>query len=302
MLGSRTSVDSIHLPPYLPNDPIILEDWAQYLDTVRFTDWEVGRIVQRLKDAKVYENTVIFFMTDHGISHIRNKQFLYDGGTQVPIIVRGPNVESGKVRDDVVEHIDLAATSLQLAKIAKPAWMHSQDILSDNYVARKYVFSARDRADETVDLIRSVRDARWKYIWNGFPTRPYLQPNRYKDNKPIVQAMRRLHQEGKLTADQSRILSETRPREELYDTQSDPFELNNLAGDLTHAVQRTMMAEALANWQNQTQDPAEPESEEVYRIEATSVHLEAGKNTENEQYRSNMELMIRWMRERPFSK
>ncbi len=301
-LGSTTPISAVHLPPYLPSDPVILKDWAQYLDTVRYTDWEVGKVVQRLKDAGEFENTVIFFMTDHGISHVRNKQFLYDGGTHVPLIVRGPGVEPGKLREDVVEHIDLGATSMALAGIDQPASMHSRDLLAASYEPRQYTFAARDRADETVDLIRSVRDTRWKYIRNGFPNRPYLQPNRYKDNKPIVQAMRRLFAEGNLTPEQSLIMAETRPQEELYDTQSDQFELHNLAADPAHSDRLKAMREALKNWQQQSGDPAEPETEAVYRIEVGANHAEGGKQAENDQYKANVELMLRWMTERPLVK
>ncbi len=300
-LGSTTSSTSVTLPPYLPNDPVILEDWAQYLDTVRYTDWEVGRVIQRLKDAGEFENTVLIFMTDHGISHVRNKQFLYDGGTHVPLIIRGPNVASGVVRDDVVEHIDLGATSMGFAGITKPAFMFSQDILSSSYKPREYVFAARDRADETVDLIRSVRDTRWKYIFNGFPSRPYLQPNRYKDAKPIVQAMRRLHADGKLNAEQSLIMAETRPSEELYDTQNDPYELHNLAADPKESERVTQMRTALVYWQKRTGDIAKPESEEVYKAEVNAAHAEGGKNKNMSVYQSNVDLMLRWMKERPLN-
>ena len=299
-LGSVTSPNDVHLPPYLPNDPVILQDWAQYLDTVRYTDWEGGRVIQRLKDAGELDNTVIFFMTDHGISHVRNKQFLYDGGTHVPLIVAGPGVASGVVRDDVVEHIDLGATSMGLAGIARPASMHSQDILAADYQPREYVFAARDRADETVDLMRSVRDTRWKYIFNGFPNRPYLQPNRYKDNKPIQQAMRRLYAAGQLNADQSLIMAETRPREELYDTQTDPFELHNLAGNPEHQSRLETMRTAFRDWQKRTGDPGVPESEDVYKIEVGAKHLEGGKNADNTQYKNNVELMLKWNTERPY--
>ena len=129
-LGSVTGIDQVRLPPYLPNHPVILADWAQYLDAVRYTDYQLGTIVQRLQETGELDNTIIFFMTDHGISHVRNKQFLYDGGTHVPLIVAGPGIEQGKVREDLVEHIDLAATSLELAGIARPSVMQSQDLFA----------------------------------------------------------------------------------------------------------------------------------------------------------------------------
>ena len=264
-LGSVTPREAVELPPYLPDDPVIVEDWAQYLDTVRFTDHEVGQVIERLRQAGELERTYVFFITDHGISHVRHKQFCYEGGIHIPLIVRGPGIEAGKVRRDPVEHIDLAATSLALAGIGVPPWMQARDVLAKGYAPREHVVSARDRCDETVDRIRSVRGTRWKYIRNFYPKRPYLQPNAYKDAKPIVQAMRRLHVAGKLTEAQALVLAETRPPEELYDLEADPYELRNLALASEHAAVLGEMRRTLALWIAETGDRGrEPEPEAMY--------------------------------------
>jgi arylsulfatase A-like enzyme len=301
-LGRVTDPASVKLPPWLPDDPVIRADWAQYLDTVRMTDHEVGRVVARLREAGELDRTVIFFMTDHGVSHVRNKQFLYDGGVHVPLVVRGPGIAAGEVRDDVVEHIDLAACTVVLAGLPVRGVMHGRNVLGEGYEARRYVFAARDRADETEDLIRSVRDRRWKYIRNGFPNRPWLQPNRYKDEKAVLQAMRRLHAAGKLTAEQALIMAAERPVEELYDCETDPHEFRNLAKDPAHAAVLVEMRQALRDWQARTGDPADVETEEVYRIETTAQHPGGGKNQAGEIYRRNVETMLRWRRERPLVK
>lgn len=298
-LGTVTSQTGLHLPAWLPDDPVMREDWAQYLDTVRWTDREVGLILDRLQSAGELERTVIFFMTDHGISHVRCKQFLYDSGTHVPLIVRGPRIPAGHLRNDAVEHIDLAAATLGLAGITPPNWVLAQDILADGYKPRQFVFAARDRADETVDLIRSVRDTRFKYIWNGFPNRPWLQPNRYKDSKPILQAMRKLHAAGKLTDEQALIMAETRPVEELYDTESDPWEFHNLATDPQHRTQLLKMRAALRDWQQRTGDPCRPEPRDVYLAEVRAAAGGTGKKPNADVYQNNVDLMLRWMEERP---
>ena len=93
--------------PYYPQDPIILQDWATYLDTVKITDWHVRQVMQRLEKEGILENTLIVFFTDHGISHARGKQFLYDEGTHIPLIIRGPGIPKGQKRNDLVEHIDV---------------------------------------------------------------------------------------------------------------------------------------------------------------------------------------------------
>jgi arylsulfatase A-like enzyme len=299
-LGSVTAPGSVVLPPYLPDDPVIRADWAQYLDTVRYTDWEVGQILARLREAGELERTVVVFMTDHGISHVRNKQFLYDGGTHVALVMAGPGIPRGRVRRDLVEHIDLAATTLALAGVARPGRMQGQDLFARRFQPRKFVFGARDRADETVDRIRSVRSARWKYIRNFYPSRPYLQPNRYKDDKAIVQAMRRLHEEGRLNADQAKILAETRPREELYDLAKDPFELRNLATEPACKQVLVEHRKQLEAWMQRTDDRGRmAEPQDVYLNFARTDRPEAGRNPANEVLERNIQLMLRWAGERP---
>lgn len=299
-LGSTTAASLVRLPAYLPEDPIIREDWAQYLDCVRYTDHQVGTILQRLKETGDFANTIFFVMTDHGISHVRNKQFLYDGGIHVPLIVAGPKIPAARTRDDLVEHIDLSATSLALAGIPVPLSMHSRDLFSPSYMPRDAVFAARDRADETVDWIRSVRTEKYKYIRNGFPSRPYLQPNHYKDSKAIVQAMRRLHVDRKLDLHQSLIMAESRPIEELYELGSDPDEFRNLATDPAYGQVLLEIRNKLISWCQQMGDQTGPETEEVYELEAAAEHLEGGKGNRTPQYQKNLELMRRWRHEKPF--
>ncbi len=299
-LGSVTSPAQVHLPTYLPDDPTIREDWAQYLDCVRYTDYQIGKIVERLSSTGDFDNTVFFFITDHGISHVRNKQFLYDGGTHIPLIIRGPNIPTDRVRTDLVEHIDLTATSLALAGISIPQTMQSRDLFADNYADREAVFAARDRADETVDWIRSVRTTNFKFIRNGFPDRPYLQPNAYKDSKAIVQAMRRLHAAGELNAVQSLIMASTRPLEELYNLDNDPDETVNLADDPDYQDTRIAMRRMLIDWQARTGDLAGPESERVYELEVIADHVESGKVNQSPEYQANYALMQRWRSEKPF--
>lgn len=303
-LGSVTPTNGFKLPPWLPEDPVIRADWAQYLDTVRYTDWEVGRILDRLEAAGELGKTVVFFWTDHGISHVRTKQFLYDGGLHVPLVVRGPGVPAGRVRDDLVEHIDIAAATVALAGLPIPASMQARNLLSpapaNSPQARRYAFAARDRADETVDRIRSVRSDRYKYIRNFYPDRPYLQPNRYKDEKAIVQAMRRLHAAGSLNPAQSLILAETRPREELYDLRNDPHELRNLAADPALADVLTEHRRALDDWMQRTDDHGRTlETPEVYRNYIYNDRPAGPGDPRNEVFDRNVALMLRWATEKP---
>jgi hypothetical protein len=128
------------------------------------------------------------------------------------------------------------------------------------------VFAARDRCDETMERIRSVRTTRFKYIRNSHPSRPHLQPCAYKDAKSIVQTLRELHAAGTLPELSEKLLfAETRPAEELYDLQSDPFEIRNLAADPAHAETLAGLRRRLADWETHTADRGRvPESMEMY--------------------------------------
>jgi len=290
----------VKLPPYYPEDPVILDDWAQYLNAAMNTDIQVGQIVKKLKAEGIYDNTYIFFMTDHGISHARGKQFLYEEGIRVPLIVRGPGLKAGTVREDMVVHIDLAATSLALAGIEIPKWMQSRDFLAADYKQRKFIVSARDRCDETVDRIRCVRTDRYKYIRNFYPERPYLQPCAYKDKKEILKALRRLHKEGKLNRDQLLIFADKRPKEELYDLQNDPWELHNLAQDKSNRRTLQRLRKILDRWIGQTHDRAEKAEPATMYDSDMKVYVDGIRNRGGEWadhaelIESNIALMKKW--------
>ena len=293
-LGDATPTEQLVLPPYYPRTQGILDDWAATLDAVRITDRYVGEIVERLRTEGILEDTVIFFITDHGVSHARGKQFLYDEGTHIPFVVSGPGLPRGERRKDLIEHIDIAATSLALAGIAKPASMQAQDVLGRAYQSRDATFSARDRADETVDRIRSVRTERWKYIRNFMPQRPYLQPNNYKDHKPCLIALREAAAAGQLDSVQRLLFAETRAPEELYDLDTDPWEVRNLATDPAYSKTLGELRSKLEHWMEQTQDhgrAAEPES----RYDADMAAYQGRKP--NPEVAKNIALMKQWAKE-----
>jgi len=246
---------NVKLPPYYPDHPVLREDWARYLNSVIHLDIQVGKILQRLDDEGIADNTVVILWTDHGISHARGKQFLYDEGIRVPLIIRWPGaIKPGTLRDDLVSHIDIAATSLYMAGIPIPKYMQGRPLFGPRYQPRDHIFAARDRCDETLDCIRCVRNKRYKYIRNFYPNRPHLQPNRYKDNKPIIKTMRKLFAEGKLGPLQARLFTCPRPTEELYDLRNDPQEINNLADLPEYGDILIRMRTKLTEWMSQTND------------------------------------------------
>jgi len=299
-LGTLTSTDVVKLPPYYPDDPVIREDWARYLDSVRYTDLQVGEILKRLEAEGTAAHTLLFFITDHGISHARGKQFLYDEGVHIPLLVRGPGMTAGAVRADLIQHVDLAASSLAAAGIPIPQGMQSRDVLAADYRPREAVFAARDRCDETVEHLRMVRTSKWKYIRNFLPKRPHLQPNAYKDAKPIVRRLRELHDSGKLTGLPEQILfAPERAPEELYDLENDPSEVRNLAADPSHETTLKELRGRLDRWMEETGDQGRvPESAARYDSDMAVYLSELGKSPEKVKIlQDNIALMKKWAAE-----
>jgi uncharacterized sulfatase len=223
--------DSINLPPYYPDHPITRHDWAEYLSTIEILDRKLGQVLRRLKEDGLEENTIVFFFGDHGRNHVRGKQWLYDGGIRIPLIVRYPNdSNSGQVNNDMVSAIDFAPTCMDLVGILPPNHLEGQIFLGPHKQSREYIVAARDRCDETEDRIRCVRTSQYKYIRNFHPEKPYTQYNRYKDAYyPVLRLMHQLYNQKKLTPEQSLFMADRRPEEELYNLKNDPHELYNLA-------------------------------------------------------------------------
>ncbi len=295
--SAATDPESVELPPYYPRDLVLLRDWATYLDSVKLTDQHVGRVIDRLKNEGLLDNTLVVFFTDHGISHARGKQFLYDEGTHIPLIVRGLRIARGKTRTDLVEHIDVAALSLAAAGIEIPTKMQGRNILAANYEPKQAVFAARDRCGEATDRIRSVRTDRYLYIKNFYPMRPHLMPSDYKDSKLIVQRLRELHAQGKLNALSEKLLfAPTRPAEELYLYGQDPWQTQNLAEGPSHAEALAEHRARLDDWIEQTGDPG-PETLEAYILETEDQMKSTRNKASRETYRRNSELYRRWASE-----
>lgn len=259
----------INLPPYYPNDPVVVEQWGRYLESLQITDREVGDIIQRLKDDGELENTLVFFFADHGTRFLRHKQFLYEGGIKVPFIAYwqgNPQVVTPGNRDELISGLDISATSLAVAGIDIPDYFEGKNLFSGNYKAKDYVISARDRCDFTIDRIRSVRTKQFKYIRNFFPERSGMQPS-YRDEWELTNVTRKLFTDGKLNKIQAKHFLPTREPEELYDLANDPHEIINLANDPAYAVVLNDHRDILTHWIEETDDKGQyPEREESLKL------------------------------------
>ena len=250
-----TDPATVKLPPYLADDPVIREDWAAYLDELATLDTKVGAVLELLKKAGLAENTVVFFFADQGREDFRGKYYSYEQGFSVPLIVRWPALQPpGNVSDDLVSLLDVHATTLALAGI-KADGLDGWPMFGPEAKRRQYAFGARDRIDDTPDRVRTVRDARFKYIRNFEPERPYLQRMIFAEvSNPTYNRMRQLFADGKLNDDQKKFMAAHRPPEELYDLQSDPFELKNLAAQPQSLATLERFRTVLNEWLKDTHD------------------------------------------------
>ena len=255
----------VSIPPYYPDTSIVRREIAHHYDCVLKTDQEVGAIVSRLKKDGLYENTAIFFFTDHGMRLLRHKQFVYEEGVRVPLIVHWPGgkktVAAGTARKDLVSGIDISATSLALAGIKIPAHMEGRNVFAQQYKPRSFVISARDRCDYTIEHIRTVRTDRFRYLKNFLTDRPWMQPQ-YRDGRDHTKEMKKLFAEGKLNAVQARFMGPKKPAEELYDHSVDPHEINNLASKPEYSKILQAHRKILSDWMASTDDKGQyPEAE-----------------------------------------
>ncbi len=244
------------LPPYYPDTPKVREAWAAYYDVVTKTDETIGQLLQELTDAGLAENTLVLFWGDHGVGLARAKRWLYDSGVRVPLIARWPGkIEPGSVRNDLVQFLDLPPTMLSVAGVKPPSYMHGRVILGpDSGAEPRYLYHARDRMDERYDMIRAVRDHRFKYIRNFESHKPWVQFMRTPSQGPIYQELGRLKKAGQLGPITALFMADTKPHEELYDVVADPYEVHNLADRPGYEkTLETMRAELIA-WMRRTND------------------------------------------------
>lgn len=276
--------ENVTPPPYYPDHPVVRQEWARYLNSVSGLDRRIGWVLEQLRKDGLEDDTVVVFFADNGRLEPRGIHWCYDSGLHVPMIIRWPRnfpaprrLEPGSVCDDVISLLDVTATTLAIAGVPLPPLMHGRNFLgTDADPPRRYAFSARDRIDETVHRIRSVRDSRWRYIrtFSSGPT--FASLNRYKEKCfPIIPLMRELHAHGKLGGPAAELMNLRGPCEELYDIPADPHEIRNLAGssEPEHREALARLRAALDTWMVETGDRGSiPEADGVVAHVEKEMH------------------------------
>jgi N-sulfoglucosamine sulfohydrolase len=243
-------INDVRLPPYYPQTDFAKRDWANGLEAMQIVDREVGAVLERLEKEGLAENTVVFIIGDNGRCMPRGKQFLYDGGIQVPIIIRWPGkIQAGEVNDNLVSTIDISKTILDIAGVKTDYSLHGLNLLKSETDDREFIFAARDKMDSTHDAMRAVRSEKFKLIHNLMPERAYCQFNNYKErNYPVLALLNVMKMRGELTPEQALFMAGRKPEFELFDLERDPWELNNLAEDPNYKTVKEELLGHLNDW------------------------------------------------------
>jgi uncharacterized sulfatase len=253
----------VRVPAYHPDTPEVRQDWAQYYDKISEADADAGRHLKDLADAKLANDTIVFYFADHGSGMPRSKRWPYDSGLHVPLVVYVPekfrhltpaDYRPGGRSGRLVSFVDFAPTVLSLAGLRPPEWMQGHAFLGKfGAEPQPFVFGFRGRMDERYDMVRSVTDGRYVYVRNYMPHLIYGQHVDYMFQTPTTRVWKKLHDEGKLNAAQDRFWN-PKPPEELYDLTADPDEVNNLAESPDHREIRDKLRRAQQDLARTTRD------------------------------------------------
>ena len=270
-LKSGKKLDDVRVPPFLPDVPEVRSDILDYYFEVERFDREVGEMLVLLEESGNLHNTIVVITSDNGMPFPRAKANLYDYGTHLPLAVCWPErVKGGRVVDDFISFTDYAPTFLQAAGLEPPPPMTGRSFLdlliSDKSgrldPSRDKVFTGRERhafcrKGALGYPSRAIRTERFLYIRNFEPDRwPAGDPEQYGDvdRSPTKTFM----MENRDAPNVSRLFQlafAKRPAEELYDLQTDPAQLNNVADLTQHGEVKNKLRAELERWMKETSDP-----------------------------------------------
>tara|TARA_B100001996_G_scaffold188750_1_gene144453 strand:- start:918 stop:2327 length:1410 start_codon:yes stop_codon:yes gene_type:complete len=246
----------IIIPPYFPDNDIIRHDMAVNYSNLIRADRKLLKLINELKKEEEYDNTYIFFYSDHGGPFPRHKRAIYQSGTKVPLIIKAPK---GKLIEndpsDLISFIDLAPTLLSISGINIPEYIQGKAFLGSQKVnSHKLIFTATDRFDGEIDKIRAVFDGRYKFIKNYNQNIPHALNVQYRLQMPMMQELLRLKNNGSLNEVQKKWFESPKPKEEFYDVLNDPYEINNLINEPQYIDIIDNLRTSLIKWREDSND------------------------------------------------
>ena len=258
--------EDVIIPSYFPDIAEVRNDIARKYSNIEAMDKKVGELINQLEEDGLLGNTIIMFWSDHGGNLLRQKRAVGNSGLNVPLIIRYPNKQNaGKVDDRIVSLMDLGPTVLSLLNIESPDHFDGKAIAGKfEKEPRKYAFGTADRFDESTDMQRSVLDGRYVYIKNFMPELPLIYRNNYRERIPMNSKLIEMDSKGKLEGDAAYIFMKSKPIEEFYDLENDPYEVNNIINNPEHSQRIDNFRKALVDWQLKINDQGyKPEHEIV---------------------------------------
>ena len=264
----KVDPNSLSVPPFFPNDSLTRHALAVNYSNLVEMDKQMGEIIDKLKDQGLYENTYIFFYSDHGGPFPRHKRAIYDTGSKVPLVIKFPKrIKVKEKRNyDFLNFIDFAPTILSIVGLEIPKVYQGIAFLGSKKSKNKrnYSYSASDRFDEVTDRIRAVKTKKYKYIRNYDTNKPHALNNSYRTQMALMRHLTALNESNLLSAEQKLWFNVPKNLEEFYDLENDPFELNNLIGEKKYSKEIENLRIQLDNWIDQINDPVNiPENELV---------------------------------------
>ncbi|NOX99120.1 MAG: sulfatase [Verrucomicrobia bacterium] len=282
------------MPEFVPDVPVVREDFADYLGEVVAFDMALGLLLDKLEALGELENTIVVVSGDHGTpGFTHGKTNLYDFGTGVPLAIRWPALApGGRVVKDFVNLMDLAPTFLEAGNTKIPEVMTGKSLVNvlvsqkDGWVdpTRNFVVTGRERH------VGMAREGNLPYPQRAIRTKDFLyirnfKPDRWPQGNPYGLSEGKEISEEDLTEDTRATFPDMdssptkawlvmnrkdaavqgpkyfdwafgkRPGEELYDLREDPDQVKNLAGDEAYAEVQKGMSERLIRILKQAKDP-----------------------------------------------
>ena len=252
--------EEMPIPGFLFDDPKVREELALYYSSVRRADDCVGKILEALDKSGEAENTVVIFLSDHGMPLPFAKTQLYHHSTHSPWIIRWPGVtRSGKVDDvHMVSAVDMLPTLLDIVGAKHPDRLDGRSFLSlirgEQQVNRDHVFKEyNENAGASRDPMRAVQTKQYLYLFN-----PWSNGQRvFATATTGTVTYRRMATLAKSDARLAKRLAMYKYRvpEELYDVSVDPDCLNNIIDSSEHKMVLNQLQERLKGWMKKTGDP-----------------------------------------------
>ena len=260
LYGPKHDPAKVIVPPYLNDDAATRDDLASYHNEITRWDYFIGRVVAELEQQGALDDTLILVMADNGRPFPRAKTRLHDSGMKTPFVAHWPKgiIKPGTATQSLISSIDIAPTVLSLAGVAIPPTMQGLSFASvlanPTATPRKYAFSEHNWHDYEAHG-RSVRSEGFLYIVNARPQLAWQGPAD-SVHSPSFQSLRAVRDAGKLTPPQADVFLAPRPAAELYRTDADPLQLQNLADDPNYTSVKARLAKLMTEWTEATGDSA----------------------------------------------